>query len=231
MRPVQGPPWDACFNISDGIRAWSALLRTLNWEPHWGPFKTAVTLGFATSISPQVYWGVLFHQALSWFNPRPWSWISSRFFGAIFVATGGVVPWKGWSGVEWSPEYIVIEMSKWVILSLVWAVGEGLGRGGCEFFCSRFNIVSLDWGWLIVVVWRFGYSDFNWCQFCFQLINSCLPGINVGLCLCCCPCLKFWPLMHWIWKGVAEGGAEVVTPSGSSMEIESQEALEPLSNL
>jgi hypothetical protein len=28
--------------------------------------------------------------------------------------------------------------------------------------------------------------------------------------------------MHWIWKGVAEGGAEVVTPSGSSMEIESQ---------
>jgi hypothetical protein len=169
--------------------------------------------GFATSISPQVYWGVLFHQALSSFIPQPWTWISSRFFGAILVATSGVDPWK------------------WVILSLVWAVGEGLGRGACEFLCYRFNIVTLDWGWLIVVVWRFEYSDFNWCQFCFQLINSCLAGVNAGLCLCCCLCLKFWPLMHWIWKGVAEGVAEVVTPSGSSMEIESQEALEPVPNL
>jgi hypothetical protein len=46
----------------------------------------------------------------------------------------GVVSWKGWSGVEWSPKYIVIEISKWVIPSLVGTMGEGLGQGGREYF-------------------------------------------------------------------------------------------------
>jgi hypothetical protein len=48
------------------------------------------------------------------------------FFGAILVATG-VVFWKGLSGVEWSPEYIVVEMAKLSIRWLVGAVGEGCG--------------------------------------------------------------------------------------------------------